>query len=596
MAQGGRKELMQTLTNLVSPRLQPNRIICIVDDEQVETSISKNLAAFGFRPQFLSYSDVATIDTTTIRGKSIVLAFPEAAINDSKTKGIIDGGLAKLLTSQVWKALVVALESDVAPPQITPVPTLDQMSQRLSKSLNVAIASKAWLNELLLAVLYKRHASSGKILRFVSNSIWAQLAPWDAESTGQALRDLQRRGLLSVHRGTFTCSAAGRWVIERQIPFDEVDVDELPEKEEGESQEELWSRAREVEVAADRTGYFQGMIQEMVERYGWVTVNGVAQAALHANITSRPSLGKSRRFLEKLTSEGVLVKSTYNRGIGRPALVFRDPGTIQEDDFLEEECGGCVFYSRVTRRCRLWSALSRFNAAEIYAKKENLSPIARDKLNRANARMGPSATACEYFTPKKKDYPLQRAREACASCGSQIEPPVAKAVRCPTCGTSYKPFSGRILVHYDYEQVFRDRYSKLAGVEPPRQALALPGKEFQEQRVWRDLIVLYPNERVSLADGGLRVTRAERETTFEPYENVFRVVDYGALTERAASRLRAKGVTVVQRPIAGWQGEGTLPLYPPADFVENSPRKGLRTAASQRYNSSSTASSSSTAG
>src|SRR5207245_2901790 len=123
--------------------------------------------------------------------------------------------------------------------------------------------------------------------------------------------------------------------------------------------------------------------------------------------------------------------------------------------------------------------------------------------------------------------------------------------KCQTCGTSYRPFGTKILVLYDYEQVFWDRYSKLAGVEPPRQALALPGKEFQERRVWRDLIVLYPNERVSLAGGGLRVTRAERETIFEPYENVFRVVDYGALSERAASTLRAKGIPVVQRPMAG---------------------------------------------
>jgi CRISPR associated protein, Cas1 family len=67
----------------------------------------------------------------------------------------------------------------------------------------------------------------------------------------------------------------------------------------------------------------------------------------------------------------------------------------------------------------------------------------------------------------------------------------------------------------------------------------------------------------------LRVTRAERETVLEPFENIFRVVDYGALTERAASTLRAKGIPVVQKPMADWQGgEGKLPLYPSADFVE----------------------------
>jgi hypothetical protein len=536
-----------------------------VDDEEIEAGIRQSLDVLGFHPQFLTYSELATTDTTTIRGKFIVLVLPDTAVKESKARGMVDGGLVKLLASYVWRGLVATREVD-APLNTTSVPTLDQMSKWASSSFRADTASKAWLNELLLAVLYRRHASSGKIRRFVSNSIWAQLAPWDAHSVAQASRDLQRRGLLTVASGNFTCSAAGRSVVERQIPFDEINTDDLPGEEE-EDEAELWRRAREAELEAERTGYFQGLIEELVGRYGWVTVNDAAQAAWRANITFRPSLGKSRRFLEKLVSEGVLIKSAYNPGRGRPALVFRDSSPVETQGFLEEECGDCVFYSRVTRRCRLWWALSRFNAADVHAKKESLSPISRDKLNRANARMGPSATACEFFTPRKKDYPLLKASEVCNTCGSQIEPPVAKTVQCLKCGTSYKPFGDRILVHYDYEQVFRDRYSTLAGVQPPRQALSLPGKEYTERREWRDLVVLYPNEKVSLGEGGMRVTRAEKETVFEPYANIFRIVDYGALTERNAARLQAKGIPVVQRPLAGRRVE-KLPLYPPAEFVE----------------------------
>jgi hypothetical protein len=126
------------------------------------------------------------------------------------------------------------------------------------------------------------------------------------------------------------------------------------------------------------------------------------------------NLGLRKR---KMTRASATPTSIYRSGVGRPRLVFRERKPTSATDVFENTCGECVFYSRVTRRCRLWWALSRFDAARVYARQEDLSMVARDKLRNPNRRVGPTATACEMFAPKRKDYPLAKTRDRCVSCG-----------------------------------------------------------------------------------------------------------------------------------------------------------------------------------
>jgi hypothetical protein len=497
------------------------------------------------------------------RGKSILLVSPAAAINESSTKGMLDGGLVKLLLSRIWRDALAFRETD-APLHITPVRTLDQLYQWVSKG--ISDPPKAWFYELLLTLLYRRNESVKGLQRLVANSVWAQIVHRDAaDSIRQARAEFLRDEFISERNGGLTCNESGRLIVERNIPFDKIDVAKIDEQLE--PTPEGWMTEDD---SRERYAYLEELVLERIERYGWVTVNEVATAAVDRNVMPTRSTGKSRRFLKKLVAEGTLVESVYRTGVGRPRLVYMRRNSTSTADIFDNTCGECVFYSRVSRRCRLWSALSRFNGQDVYARQEGLSAVARDKLHNSNKRVGPTATACEIFTPKKKDYPLVKARDKCVSCGQEIDSPVAKTVRCPKCLTVYKPLATKILVLYDYEQVFRDRYSKLAGVPPPRQALALTEQEYHQGKTEsRDVIILYPNEKVRVADDGIHVERRGGQRTFEPYERMYHVVDYGALTDKALSSLNAKGISIVQRHLQeGTERRTSFPLYPSPAFVE----------------------------
>jgi len=542
--------------------LQLNRIVCVSDEEALNEAIKRRLGEFGYLPQqVLSYSSLGTVNTRSGRGKSIILISPTAAINDSLAKGMVDGGLVRFLNSRIWRDALAFREAD-APLSITAVHGVNELAQWVAHGINAA--PKAWLDELLLTLLYRRHESLSGVLRRVANSVWAQVVRGDMALIEQSRAELLREGLVS-ERGGLACNEFGRQAVEECTPFADIEVARVREGIEP-APITGWEADDD---SAQRDAHLVELVLDMVQGYGWVTVNEVATAAVRANVMPTRSLSKSRRFLEKLVARGTLREYVYRSGVGRPRLVFMGRNPTSMTEVFENTCGECVFYSRVTRRCRLWWALSRFDAPRVYAKEEGMSPVARDKLHNAIKRVGPTATSCEMFAPKRKDYPLAKARDKCVSCGLEIDSPAAKTVKCSRCLTAYKPLATKILVTYDYEQVFKERYLKLAGVPPPRQAIALPEQEFHGKTDWRDVIVLYPNEKVRLADDGMQVERGGHSTS-EPYARIYQVVDYGALRAKEVSLLKDRGIPVVQRRFQ--EGPETrpssLPLYPSPGFLE----------------------------
>ncbi len=97
-AQGSKEDLLARLVHPVLPGLQLNRILCISDDEGLNSEIKQQLNDFGYNPRFVSYSGLGTFDSRLVRGKSIVAISPTVAINESRAKGIVDGGLVRLMS------------------------------------------------------------------------------------------------------------------------------------------------------------------------------------------------------------------------------------------------------------------------------------------------------------------------------------------------------------------------------------------------------------------------------------------------------------------------------------------------------------------
>jgi hypothetical protein len=565
LAEGTRDRLLSFTTNLVSPRLLPARTLYVLLDETERATVRARLGGFGFSAELLDYDSLTTASTRSFRGKSIVLSSPGLALDRADALGRIDGAIVRVLTSRSKSRVIVTSETDGVF-RSQQFAEISELSRRISNALVSHPPPEVWLNELLLELLYVRHAYLGEIQRLVTNSVWWQAGRRDINSIREALRNLSRIGLIAEEGGQYyTSSRLGRLVVEGGLPISQSNLAELQEQ----SEAGLEVRARKDDLERERLAYFEELVLNLVEANGWTTVNGVAHEAARANVTKGPSRGIARRLLEKMVSECTLTKSVYNRGNHGPTFVYYEHGSAKAADIFENECGNCAFYTKVARRCRLWWSLSRFNAPEVYSRKDELSVVAKDKLANANIAIGPKATACDFFAPKKRDFPLTKAHEVCLCCGKDIETPVAKLVRCANCLTTYKPLPNKILVSYNFEQIFRERYFEISGVHAPNRALLLPGQEYYGNTESRDLVILYPHETVRLGTDGMYVEREGGGRTIQSYDKIYQVVDYGALRPEAVTELERRGTRVVRRTLQSMGGDRQVGLYPSNEFVES---------------------------
>jgi hypothetical protein len=565
LAEGTRDRLLSFTTNLVSPRLLPARTLYVLLDETERATVRARLGNFGFNAQLLDYDSLTTASTRSFRGKSIVLSSPGLALDHADAVGRIDGAIVRVLTSRSKSRVIVTSEtnSEFRSQQFAEI---SELSKRISNALISLPPPDIWLNELLLELLYERHAYLAEIQRLTTNSVWWHAGNRDISSIREALRNLSRIGLIAEERGRYyTSTRLGRLVVEGGLPISQSNLAELREQ----SEAGLEARVHEDDLEHQRLAYFEELILNLIEANGWTTVNGAAHEAARANVTKGPSRGIARRLLEKMVRDRTLTRSAYNRGNHGHTFVYHVRGSANAADIFENKCGNCAFYTSVARRCRLWWSLSRFNAREVYSRKDELSVVAKDKLANANIAIGPKATACDFFAPKKRDFPLTKARELCQCCGKDIETPVAKLVRCANCGTTYKPLSTKILVSYNYEQIFRDRYFEISGVHPPNRALLLPEQEYYGNTDSRDLIVFYPHETIRLGTDGIYVEREEGGSTVQPYEKIYQVVDYGALRPDAITELERRGTRVVRKTLQPGGGDSLVGLYPSDRFVDN---------------------------
>ncbi len=221
LAEGTRQDFLTVLIDQSSFGLQLNRVLCVSDKEEQNSAIEKRFEEFGYRPEFLSYSDLRKTNAMTARGKSVLLISPAEAINESDARGMIDGGLVKLLTSKIWRNVLAFHETD-APLGITQVRALDHLSEWISRGINER--PKAWFYEILLTLLYRRHESVRGLQRLLAKSVWSQLVRTDtASAIRQARAEFLRENLISERKGSLTCSESGRRAVEDYTPFDKIE-------------------------------------------------------------------------------------------------------------------------------------------------------------------------------------------------------------------------------------------------------------------------------------------------------------------------------------------------------------------------------------
>ncbi len=560
--------------------MRSNRLFFVTSEERHAKAIKEGLFVFA-HTEIFSFDSLCYQSTRAVSGRTIVLVSPEKAIEGARAKGITDGGIAKVLAGRLWRGLVVVQETEDAVQVSTRmIPQPHLLLTELANSIHEEGSDPTtWLVELLLSLLYRRHLTVPDVLRILPYSSWWYKFQSQGIPIDETLRRLVKENLVKERKGRYTCTRQGMLLVEREIPYSQAGLGELrilfereqasQSKAEGnEEPPEWWKEEKEQE----KEDIIRQLIIEFVENHDWITVKDADRNALDRHAIDGSSPTRIRRILEEMVKEKSLTRLIYVRGVGRPVHVYRKRGDGDELAWLESRCGECAFYVKTYRRCRLWWAVNRFDGNAIHSRWDQLPRMAHEKLRYGLSGMGPKATACDYFAPKKKDFPVRNAPEECLGCGTTIDVPLAKVVQCASCGTRYKPVKDRILVLYNYEQIFSDRYSKIVGVRPPSRALAIRYPEENEQPIaQRDLIVLYPAEKVLVGPEGMTV-RKEGVESFQPYTRTYAVVDYGALSDEQAASLQGKRLHVFRRSLVQ-SAPGPSKQLPP-DFAEK--LRGIR--------------------
>lgn len=249
----------------------------------------------------MDYRSLTTSSTRSFRGKTIFLSSPERIIDQAEAPGRIDGALVRVLANRSRKHVIVTAET-TAEPRSREFSDPPDFSRWILQTLASRPSADAWLNELLLELLYERYICLAEIRGLVANSVWWQAGSREPTSVLEALRNLAKTGLVSAEKGRYyTSTSLGRLVVERGLPISSSDIRGLQEQLEEEREVEV----REDELVRERLRYFEELVHGLIEADGWTTVTGVAHEAARMHVTTRASRGIARRLLEKMVARPV---------------------------------------------------------------------------------------------------------------------------------------------------------------------------------------------------------------------------------------------------------------------------------------------------
>ena len=346
------------------------------------------------------------------------------------------------------------------------------------------------MREATVSLLYGTRLSSRELPSAVSRTIFSKLdSAWE-----HGLQEIMRRPTLvdRISRWMFTAGDYGREMVESMETPEARKSLEDPQQ----SLPALFHKAKHRGPSELSQEWLEGLTRSLLDSEGWFTVprlHDYVQAEtqkilqtsesfpqifndhydyelpgdMHVSVPSRPIL---RGIAERLAAEGEVLRSTWVKEIGRPAIVFYLPGRLPFHG--EDRCGQCAFYVPLRRQCRIWWLLNRsYTSRHERWTRDGAHPLSAFDLHKMrNAwRIGPHSSACAEFIDKKKDHTLKEFPKLCDVCGEGLPAPPQKTsmVVCKRCRTRYFMLRQRkVQVLTSYEHEFERRYKALAGVEP----------------------------------------------------------------------------------------------------------------------------------
>jgi hypothetical protein len=392
--------------------------------------------------------------------QTIILVDPASAICDKDVGGFIDGLLARLLRRAPQ---VVVVTRGAA----SRVPELDAPR----------------LKEMLMAMLYGTRLSRAELAALVQLAF--VLVP--DEALRQTLEQPWWRARRDYSR--YKLREEDEELVQGLVP------DREPRNQGGpRSLEQFFKRSRNREYVRPEDKWVEAELLALVREKGWLTTASIskhfqeryeeyqraqtpppAEAYPHYQRERRsqvqvflasPSVIRSAR--DRLVMNSLLTKHVWYREVGRPAMVYVEPG--HDLPFKEgANCGQCAFYDSAKTRCRVWWLASRKHRYYDQRWKQPASGVSEFEIHkmRYSLNVGPHSSACLRFVDKKRDHFRKMVPNSCEVCGGPIlKTEENKSVVCRVCGTKYAPMKSRVKVLTSYEHEFRRLYIRITGSNP----------------------------------------------------------------------------------------------------------------------------------
>lgn len=392
--------------------------------------------------------------------QTAILIDPLATVSNRDTGGFIDGLLTRLMT-KVPQVIVVAKGTT-------------EQTQLQADDLHV--------NGVLMSLLFGTRLSRSQltdVARLAFVPIPDQMLQKTLDNTHWQYR---------CHKSRYELTDDDEKLVQGMVPeWKSHGPGEPPEEV-----EQLFQRPRKREYIRPEAKWIEEEVTALVRTKGWFTTQTLGdyfqkrfrefassrkpppkeaypyvQREKHEQILILLSPSIIRRVCDSLAAIGRLTKHTWYREIGRPAVVYTEPGSVLP--FKEDaRCGQCAFYRPSKSQCRIWSLVNWKYPFYDQRWKQPESGVGEFEIYKMknSYKIGPHSSACTHFLGKKRDHLRKSIPIVCEICAAPLSKAEAdKLVVCQTCGTKYVPWWGRVRVQTSHEHEFRRRYRDITGSE-----------------------------------------------------------------------------------------------------------------------------------
>ena len=190
--------------NLLLVQLKSNRLLFVTDDEGLTKSIKDGFSALS-HVEFCSPDALPYHTTRIASGRTVILVLPGKGFESVEARGIVDGGIARLLAGRLWRKLVVVREREGCSGFNQGIPSPPTANCRTCQCYRRTLNPATWLVELSLSLLYRRHLTAQQLIRILPYSIWWHRFQLQDTPIDETLRKLVKENLVKKEKGRYTC-------------------------------------------------------------------------------------------------------------------------------------------------------------------------------------------------------------------------------------------------------------------------------------------------------------------------------------------------------------------------------------------------------